>query len=118
MVGDLVSSDDEVWLFLFNLFEILLSPDISQDQTEWLKYIIKGHHQDNVKLFNDTLKSKHHIMLHYYNVLLQSGPLRNFWCFRYETKHKEFKTYARAITSRKNICASLAKKINCYLHTR
>lgn len=81
MVGDLVSNDHEVWLFFLNLLdiiEILLSFNIPRDQVERLKYLIKRHHQDYVYLFNDTLKPKHHIMLHYYNVIMQSGPLRNF----------------------------------------
>ncbi|KAL4083604.1 hypothetical protein QTP88_028920 [Uroleucon formosanum] len=39
-----------------------------------------------------------------------SVPPKNFWCFRYEAKHKDFKMYARAITSRKNICLTLANK--------
>lgn len=39
-------------------------------------------------------------------------PPRNFWCFRYEAKHNEMKIYARAITSRKNISLTLAKKFH------
>lgn len=62
-------------------------------------------------------------MLHYHTIILQSGPPRNFWCFRYEAKHKDFKTYARSITSRTNICVSLAKQIqlqfaNSCMHPR
>lgn len=113
MVGDCVPNDDEVWLFLINLLEIIniiLSFEIPRDLAEHLKYLIKKHHIGYVRLFNDNLKPKHHLMLHYTDVIVQSGPLRNFWCFRYEAKHKEFKSYARAITSRKNICVSLAKK--------
>lgn len=113
MIGDYVPDDDEVWLFLLNLLEIidiLLFFEISRDLAERLRFLIKRHHMDYLRLFNDTLKPKHHLMLHYYSVILNSGPPRNFWCFRYEAKHKEFKAYARAITSRKNICVSLAKK--------
>lgn len=113
MVGDLVAQDEEIWLFLLNLLEIIkiiTSYDIPRDLAERLKYLIKRHHTNYISLFNDTLKPKHHLLLHYYTVILKSGPLRNFWCFRYEAKHKEFKTYARSITSRKNICVSLAKK--------
>lgn len=89
-----------------------MSSDIFRDQTERLKHLIKRHHEEYIHLFNDTLKPKHHLMLHYYSIILKSGPLRNFWCFKYEAKHKEFKTYARAITSRKNICVSLENKKN------
>lgn len=118
MVGDLVPNDDEIWLFLLHLLEIidiLHFSDISRDLAERLRFLIKRHHMDYVRLFNDTLKPKHHLMLHYYSVILKSGPPRNYWCFRYEAKHKEFKAYARAITSRKNVCVSLAKKFQLKL---
>lgn len=113
MIGDCVPQEDIVWLFLLNLLEIidiLLCSEISRDLAEHLKFLIKRHHTDYVHLFNDTLKPKHHLMLHYHSVILKSGPPRHFWCFRYEAKHKTFKAYANAITSRKNICVSFAKK--------
>lgn len=113
MIGDLVPYDDELWLFLLNfldIIEILLCLDIPSDLADRLRFLVKQHHTDYVQLFTDTLKPKHHLMLHYCSVILQSGPPRNYWSFRYEAKHKEFKSYARAITSRKNICVSLAKK--------
>lgn len=113
MVGDLVPSDDEVWLFLLQfleIIEILMSFEISRDLTERLKSLIKCNHTDYIRLFKDTLKPKHHLMLHYYSVILQSGPPRYYWCFRFEAKNKEFKTYARNIASRKNICVSISKK--------
>lgn len=84
MVGDFVPHDDEVWLFLLNfldIIDILLSSDIPRDLAKRLKIIIKVHHAQYINLFNDTLKPKHHLMLHYYNVILKSGPPRHFWCF-------------------------------------
>lgn len=84
--------------------------EIDRDLAERLKFLIKRHHMQYIHLFNDTLKPKHHLMLHYFTVILKSGPPRNYWCFRFEAMHKEFKAYARAITSRKNISVSLAKK--------
>lgn len=95
---------------LLKIIDILLSKEIPRDLAERLKYLITRHHRQYNNLFNDTLKPKHHLMLHYYDVILNSGPPRNFWCFQFEAKHKEFKSYARSISSRKNICISLAKK--------
>jgi len=51
-----------------------------------------------------------HILTHYPTVISQSGPPKYFWSFRFEGKHKEFKIYCRTITSRKNICVTLAIK--------
>lgn len=113
MVGDLVPEDDHVWLFMltfFEIIEILISSEISCNLVERLKFLIKQHHQNYVRFFGDTLKPKHHFMLHYIEIILQSGPPRFYWTFRYEAKHKEFKAYARSTTSRKNVCVSIAKK--------
>lgn len=113
MVGDLVPEDDDVWLFLLDLIEIiniLLSYEISDGLGERLKLLIKKHHENYVRFFGDSLKPKHHLMLHYFLVIMQSGPPRFYWSYRFEAKHKEFKTYAHSITSRKNICVSIARK--------
>jgi len=56
------------------------------------------------------LKPKHHILVHYVNIIKHSGPSKHFWCFKYEAKHKGMKLYAHVSTSRKNICLFLAKK--------
>lgn len=72
MVGDFVPKDDEVWLFMLDflqIIDILLSYDIPRDLAERLKYLIKRHHSQYIYLFNDTFKPKHHLMLHYFNVI-------------------------------------------------
>lgn len=49
-------------------------------------------------------------MVHYSSTILKCGPLKGYWCFRYEAKHKEIKTYARATNSRLNIAVTLSIK--------
>lgn len=113
MVGDLVPEDDDVWLFFSSLLEIvdiLLSFEIPRPLAERLKFLIEEHHKKYVRFFNDTLKPKHHFMLHYFRVILQSGPPRHYWSFPFEAKHKDFKAYTKNVMSRKNICVSLSKK--------
>ncbi|XP_050535222.1 uncharacterized protein LOC126902220 [Daktulosphaira vitifoliae] len=113
MVGDLVPEDDEVWLFYLNflkIIDILLSYSFSESKISLLTDLIKQHHENYIYLFNDTLKPKHHLMVHYPKIIKESGPLRHFWCFRFEGKHKEFKTYARVTSSRRNVTLTLAKK--------
>jgi hypothetical protein len=116
MIGDLIPNNiDDIWLFFLNFLEIvdiLMSHKLLQDLISYLKRFIKKHNLDYVTLFNDTLKSKHHFLIHYPLILVvqKSGPPRHFRCFKYESKHRELKMYARAITSRKNITLSLAKK--------
>lgn len=113
IIGDVIPQNDEVWLYILNLIEIidiLLCYEMPVSYINILREKIKVHNSDYIRLFNDNLKPKHHFLIHYPTILLNSGPPRNYWCFRYEAKHKEFKIYAHAITSRKHITLTLAKK--------
>lgn len=112
-VGDLVPADEEVWIFLLKLIEIvdiLLSFNISESMLDRLQMLIFYHHRDYIQLFHDTLKPKHHLMIHYRSVIKMSGAPRNFWSFRFESKHRQFKMYARSTMSRVNICFSISRK--------
>lgn len=113
MVGDLVPDDDEIWQFtlcLIVIIDILLSFEITDELVHVLKHKIGKHNEDYLRLFNDTLKPKFHILVHYPRVIAMSGPLRALWSFKFEAKHRQFKLYSHAITSGKNISFTLAKK--------
>lgn len=113
MMDDLVPHDDEVWKYLVNMIELIdlvLCFEFSEGSISLLTHKSEIHNKDYIRLFNDTLKPKLHNLVHYPTVIKKSGPLRKIWCFKYETKHREFKVYAHAITSRRNICLTLAKK--------
>ncbi|XP_008188545.1 uncharacterized protein LOC103310882, partial [Acyrthosiphon pisum] len=113
MVGDLIPHDDEVWKFFTNflkIIDVLLSHTFTENGIVLLQHLIKEHNENYVLLFNDSLKPKHHFLVHYPSIIRQSGPPRHFWCFRFEAKHREIKTYARVTSSRKNITLSISKK--------
>lgn len=113
MIGDLIPKEDEVWLFVLNLIEILdilLCFNIPKESIAPLQKKIEKHNLDYVRLFNDSLKPKFHFLVHYPTVILNSGPPRAYWSFKYEAKHKEFKDYAKCISSRKNVSVSIANK--------
>lgn len=113
MIGDLIPINDEVWEFVVTLIQIidtLLSRRFNKEKLLILEELIQQHHIKYLKYFNDTLKPKHHFLLHYPKVIEYSGPPRDYWCYGFESKHKLSKQYARATNSRRNICLSLAKK--------
>lgn len=113
LVGDLVPENDECWQLYINLHQILhilLSRVISKNTVQHLTYLIEEHHTLYCRLFSDTLKPKHHILLHYPNFILSAGPPRYLWSMRYEAFHKWFKSSANVVTSRKNILVTLAIK--------
>jgi hypothetical protein len=114
MVGDLIPENDEVWnlfLLLIQIIDILLLYTFNDSAISHLKKLISYHNSMYITLFNDTLKPKHHFLIHYPTIITNSGPSRHYWCFRYEGKHKELKMYVRSTTSRKNITLTLVKKM-------
>lgn len=113
IIGDLVPKDSEIWelyIILNKILNIVTAESIGPDCHIILKSLIDEHHQLYMKVMDTNLKPKHHHLLHYPMVMKKVGPLINIWSMRYEAKHREFKTAAQAITSRKNICYTLFLK--------
>ncbi|XP_055377132.1 uncharacterized protein LOC129609225 [Condylostylus longicornis] len=113
MVAHLIPANDEVWIFLctfVSLIDSLLMPSFDEHDLEKLQKLIKFHNTQYVRLFGDDLKPKHHLLIHYPRIIQYSGPPKFFWSFRYEGKHRELKSYAKVITSRKNVLLSIATK--------
>lgn len=114
IVGDLISPQDKVWKFflkLLNIVDIVLKSSITENDLKRLKSVVSEHNKLYIELFNETLKPKYHIMLHYPLIIEQCGPLKQFWCFRYESKHRQLKNYLKNISSRVNVCMSVAIKM-------
>lgn len=113
MIGDLVPDEDEVWKHLcrlLTLMDLLLSKHFDTAKLNYIKILIEKQLIDYKRLFSDHLKPKHHLLVHYASIIEKSGPPKEYWCYRFEAKHKEFKMYCRSMTSRKHICLSLVKK--------
>lgn len=113
IIGDLIPVEDECWelyVILHQILYILLSRVISRNTVLHLSYLIEQHHTLYLNLFEDTLKPKHHIIVHYPSFILNAGPPRYLWSMRYEAFHKILKNTAHAVTSRKNILLTLAIK--------
>lgn len=80
---------------------------------EWcdiLKQLITKHHTLLLNIYNEGLKPKFHFLLHYPDIIRQSGPLVDLWTMRYESKHKALKKFANNVSGRTNKCRSIAIK--------
>lgn len=113
LLGDLVPFEDVVWKFILNFLDLiddLLCYEVSNNLLLQISIKIESINQEYQNLFKKHLTPKFHFLLHYKLVIQQSGPLRNLWSYKYEAKHKEFKIFAHAITSRKNIPKTFAFK--------
>lgn len=113
IVGDVVPEGDDVWQFylvLRQILDIILASSITDSELKLLKLLVTEHHQLYVQLFGESLKPKHHFMVHYAHATQIIGPLRWVWGMRFESKHGQAKKTAHVICNFRNICRSLAVK--------
>ena len=113
IIGDLVPKENKTWkiyILLREIFSIILAPTVTLENITALKSLLTKHYRLHMKLVDDTLKPKHHLLLHYPHAMVKMGPVRQMSCMRFEAKHKELKDVAKAITSRTNPAYSLSFK--------
>lgn len=112
IIGDLVKENNihwKIYLLLCDILDIIDSKSVLTEYKYQLESLIQEHHELYINCFGP-LKSKHHFLLHYPGLLENLGPLTNVSSIRYEARHKQFKTIANTINSRRNIPYSLAVK--------
>jgi len=113
MVGDLVPEGDDVWglyLILCQIVQLVLASGITAGELALLRTLIAEHHELYVELFHDSLKPKHHFMVHYPSAIQSLGPLCYLWSMRFESKHGQAKKTANVMCNFRNICYSLSHK--------
>jgi len=65
VIGDLVSPDPwELYLTLRKIIDILNARSFSLQKIKYLQCLVTEHHEIYIRLFDNTLKTKHH-NLHY-----------------------------------------------------
>ncbi|XP_062541822.1 uncharacterized protein LOC134209810 [Armigeres subalbatus] len=115
IIGDKIPDQDEVWTYFCNLLKIchiLMLREIPSSIVPLLREIIDLHHSQYQTLFGDTLKPKHHNLVHYPSFLEDSGTARHQWAMRGEAKHRDAKQYCRVNNNKINLCKSLGIKIS------
>lgn len=121
IIGDLVPLDNKVWELYIALREIiciLLARSITPATPDLLAILIARHHTLYKEIFSEHLKPKFHFLIHYPLLLRRYGPIRNLSCIRYEAKHKDLKSIAKAVTSRQNPAYTLALRNQIRLSCR
>ena len=68
LVGGYIPIDDPNWqnyLQLLNIVDLLMAPEISEDEVGELTVLIQEHHVKFVQLYsNSSIIPKHHFMIH------------------------------------------------------
>lgn len=112
--GDLILDKNnkhwELFKLLRQILSISLQTYISKGTPQLLETLIQEHHALFLQLYGDSLKPKHHNILHYPRVMRQIGPLRHIWAMRFEAKHRPSKQNAAVTCNRINLCRTLAIK--------
>lgn len=113
LIGDLVTEDEPSWKFYIlirQIMDLLLSRSYTVETIQYLKALIEEHHQLFFELFDEPLKPKYHIVLHYPDIILKVGPLRNLWCMKFEAYHKLLKSTVNSTSCHKNLLVTLTTK--------
>lgn len=115
LVGHRVDEDCPEWKLYITLREILTivtAKTIHCQTFELLRSLVNEHHALYLQCFPyDTLKPKHHLMVHYARILQMISPTGLTSSMRFESYHKKFKNVANVITCRINLLTTFAKKV-------
>lgn len=114
ILGNSIPSDNKYWewfLILRKLFDILFSNSLQVELATEIDSLVEEFLQTRLELFPDeTLKPKHHYLLHYSEIFLTTGPFVANWCMRFEGVHRVLMQYAKNSKNRINLPVSLATK--------
>lgn len=114
ILGSVIPKNNIYWKLYQLLHEIVCictSFDLDKEIVDYLEEKIIEHHKLFLRLNgNPRFPPKFHFLLHLPYTILQTGPPINLWTMRYESKHKELKSNANVVSSRTNICKTLAIK--------
>lgn len=93
---------------LQKVVQICYSTEIHEHDIAMLTKNIKTHLQAILDVFNLQLIPKHHLLLHYPQIICDMGPISHMSMLRYEAKHKSLKTFAKRGNNFINITKTIA----------
>lgn len=98
-----------LYIELRKFFDLIFLTKVTDGTIGQLKFSIKRHHE-LFKEFFGKLKPKFHFIIHYPELLRKFGPLVNYWCMRYESRHRELKATSYSASGNKNSLYTVALK--------
>lgn len=111
--GPVIPNDNKTWnlyLQLRNIVELCVSSHLHINTPNTLQIMITDYLNSLNTLFPNSLKPKHHFLIHYPRVLSLTGPLWESSSMRVESKHRDGKVSSRVAISRVNVCRTIATK--------
>ncbi|CAN7951622.1 unnamed protein product [Ixodes pacificus] len=112
--GTSVQEENKHWsvlLQLHNIVTLVLSEKITEDWVAYLEVLVKDFVEAFTAMYPTAeVLPKMHYMVHYARLTAALGPLRQYWCLRFEAKHQYFKSMASKVKNFINICKTLATR--------
>lgn len=99
-----------LYLSLRGILDIATAKSFQKECVDTLPSLIREHHKIRVTDLKSHLLPKDHWLLHYYLVLLFSGPTSNLSTAKFESKHRKLKTIANSSSSRVFISHTISLK--------
>lgn len=109
---ELIPWRNKIWnlyLLLKQIVFITLQSPVSCN-IELIHNFIEELYSLYIKLFDKTLKPKHHNMFHYVRVMKIVGPLVHIWLMRFEGKHCSLKQSTSTPKNRINLPYTVANE--------
>lgn len=111
IIGEHVLEDNETWslyLMLREILDNLLRHRFYEDNVIYLSSLIEGFINKYSDVTKDNIKPKFHFLTHYPQMIMKFGNLGQICTYRFEAKHRTSKLYANSVSTRINICKSIA----------
>lgn len=96
---------------MLKIVRICYSNKITKNDTVELKKIICCYLETFKQCYEDEAKPKDHLLTHYPEIIVRSGPLVHMSTLKYEMKHKELTATMKNSNSFQNVTKSMAEKI-------
>lgn len=113
LVKDMVPDKDEffqLYLLLNDIMSISRAKALPKEAANIFAVKVKDHNELYIKLIGDTLKPKHHFLLHCARYLAMFGPFGLLSTVRFEAKHRLLRLTALTCFSRVNLPLTVAIK--------
>ena len=101
----------EYYNALLSILDIILAPGVFEAHLQYLTVLINEYFDLHTSIFpNETLKNKHHNLLHYPGLIRKFGSLLRYNCTRFESKHQRSKKLIHVTGNYKNVPKTLAMR--------
>ena len=96
LIGDTSDPVWQCWVAHVKYIHLLLQHSMTYEEILELDALIYDHHEQFIKVYGKRLfKPKNHFACHFPTDILNFGPVRHYWCMRFEALNQLFKTFAK-----------------------